>query len=143
MSQTPQDQPGAYGHYPTSPQGQPRGDDPYTTPAPGGAGPAAPWQAGSPAHAPAPYKKSTAATVVGILLLLLAGLFTLGTLANLATGGGPSGDGAAYAAGYLIGGLLMIALPLALGIFLLTLNGRRRRRAEAQAAGSYPAPGIR
>lgn len=138
MSQNPQDPAGAYGHYPTPSQDRSRSHDPYATPAPGGPGAAAPWQAGAPSPAPAPYQKSTAATVFGILLLLLAGLFTLGTLANLATGGGPSGGGAAYALGFLIGGLLMIALPAALGIFLLTLNGRRRKRAEAQQYQGYP-----
>lgn len=137
MSQFPQYPQGADGAPYQSPSGP---ADPYASPAPGA--PGAAWQgagAAWPGAGPAPYRKSVAAVVFGVLLLGLAALFALGALANIATGGMNTGGDPAYAVGYLIGMLLMIVLPAALGIFLLTLNGRRRRRAEAQRhQGGHP-----
>lgn len=88
------------GQYGQQPYGQPQG---WTGSMPG-----------APARGPV-WKK-----VVGIILIVIGSLGTLGLLSNIGSGRFASGaDGAAEFVGYIIGTLLVSLLPLALGIMLV------------------------
>lgn len=103
-------EPAQYGQ---QPYGQPYGQQPYGQPY----GPAQGW-----AGAPVPQQRRPVwKTVLGIILIVIGSLGTLGLLSNLASGRFANGiGGESYLIGYLFGTLLMSLVPLGIGIFLLT-----------------------
>lgn len=68
-----------------------------------------------PVRQPRPVWK----TVLGVIFAAIAGLFTLGAVSSAAQGNGPSGSGAAYLFGYIMGVVLMIGLPALFAWLLL------------------------
>lgn len=71
------------------------------------------------APAQTPPKRSTVRTVFGWLLIVVAGLAVLGTLANLGSGNAQGAGNAGELVGQLLGALLFIAVPLVVGLLLL------------------------
>jgi hypothetical protein len=73
-----------------------------------------------PGHpvAPAPAR-STGKFVAGLILTILGGLWTLGGLANIAIAAAAFGDNPGYAAGRIVGGVLLPVAALVVGIVLL------------------------
>ena len=104
-------EPAQYGQQPYSQQ--PYGQQPYGQPY----GPAQGW-----AGAPVPQQRRPVwKTVLGVILIVIGSLGTLGLLSNLASGRFANGiGGGSYLIGYLFGTLLVSLVPLGIGIFLLT-----------------------
>jgi hypothetical protein len=68
--------------------------------------------------APAPAR-STGKFVAGLILTIIGGLWTLGGLANVAIAAAAFADNPGYAAGRIVGGVLLPVAVLVVGIVLL------------------------
>ncbi len=73
---------------------------------------------GTPPAAPPPAR-STGRFVAGLILTIIGGLWTLGGLTNIAIAAGAFADNPGYAAGRIVGGLLLPIALLVVGIVLL------------------------
>lgn len=99
---------------PPPPTGQPIGSGDPAQPVSPHPGPPQPGYAVAPAPA-----RSTGKFVAGIILTVVGGLWALGALANIAIAARAFADNPGYAAGRVVGGILLPLALLIVGIVLI------------------------
>jgi len=114
MTDTNEPVPGTPPAAPPPPVGQPAAPPPRVGQPIGQPGYPQPYQAAPPAPT-----RSMGKFVTGIILTVVGGLWALGGIANVAIAAASFADNPAYAAGRLVGGFLLPALLLLVGILLI------------------------
>lgn len=75
--------------------------------------------------APQPPGRRNVRLVIGIVLTAFGGLAVLGQLSSRLSGTASMPEDTAEAAGYAIGSLLIVLIPLAVGIWLIVTSKRK------------------